>query len=312
MRIGLVDLDTSHPESWIPIERELGHEIVGLWDGGAVHPSGFAHEFASKHNVPRVYDRFEQMVEDVDCAIIHSCDWDTHIPKAAPFIEAGRAVLLDKPMAGNMRDLDQLRTWAEQGARVTGGSSLRFCAEARQFLDRPVAQRGTPDFVLCGCAVDDFNYGIHAYALLASILGSDAESVRHLGRGVQQRVQVNWRDGTCGILVIGAADEWLPYYVTVTTNRAVHQFVIDHMQVYRSLLESVLPYLAGETEQPPLAIDELIAPERWALAARCSQERGGETVLLDNPALSTVRYDGKQFALSYQRQRYTDGAASSP
>lgn len=26
MRIGLVDLDTSHPENWIPLERELGHD----------------------------------------------------------------------------------------------------------------------------------------------------------------------------------------------------------------------------------------------------------------------------------------------
>jgi len=38
MKIGIVDLDTSHPQNWIPIERELGHEIVGLWDGGSVHP----------------------------------------------------------------------------------------------------------------------------------------------------------------------------------------------------------------------------------------------------------------------------------
>jgi len=32
MKIGIVDLDTSHPQNWIPIERELGHEVVGLWD----------------------------------------------------------------------------------------------------------------------------------------------------------------------------------------------------------------------------------------------------------------------------------------
>lgn len=309
MRIGLVDLDTSHPEAWIPIERDLGHEIVGLWDGGDVHPPDYARRFASDNDIPCVYDRLEQMVDDVDCAIIHSCDWDTHVPKARSFVQAGKAVLIDKPVAGDMRDLGQLRAWAEQGARITGGSSLRFCAESRRFLDHPVEQRGTPDFVLCGCAVDEFNYGIHAYAMLASILGSDAESVRHLGQGVQQRVQVNWRDGKCGILVIGSADAWLPYYVTVTTNRAVHQFLVDHMQVYRSLLDSVLPYLAGETEQPPLAIDELIAPEHWALAARCSRERGGEIISLDDPSLSAVRYDGEQFALSYRCQRYPDGAA---
>ena len=111
------------------------------------------------------------MVEEVDCAVIHGCDWDTHVTKAAPFIEADKAVLIDKPLAGNMRDLDQLRTWTEQGARITGGSGLRFCAESRRYLDQPLEERGKPDFVLCGCGVDKFNYGIHAYALLASIPG---------------------------------------------------------------------------------------------------------------------------------------------
>ena len=41
MRIGVVDLDTSHPQNWIPIERELGHEVVGVWDGGSVHPAEY-------------------------------------------------------------------------------------------------------------------------------------------------------------------------------------------------------------------------------------------------------------------------------
>ena len=308
MRIGIIDLDTSHPENWLPIERNLGHEIVGLWDGGAVHPPEYARRFARTHNIPRVYDRIEQMVEDVDCAVIHSCDWDTHIPKAAPFVEAGKAVLLDKPLAGNMRDLEQLRTWVALGARITGGSGLRFCSESKGFLDQPVAKRGTPDFVLCGCAVDEFNYGIHAYSLLASILGSNAESVRYLGTGVQQRVQVNWPGGGCGILVIGPAEAWLPYYVNITTNISVHQFVVDHMQVYRSLLECILPYLAGEAVQPPVDIDELIAPERWALAARHSQERGGQIIFVDDPSLNAVRYDGEEFARSYRRQCYPEEA----
>ncbi len=41
MRIGVVDLDTSHPQNWVPSERELGHDVVGLWDGGDVHPPGY-------------------------------------------------------------------------------------------------------------------------------------------------------------------------------------------------------------------------------------------------------------------------------
>jgi hypothetical protein len=47
LRIDIVDLDTSHPQNWIPLERELGHEVVGVWDGGTVHPPEYVTQFAA-------------------------------------------------------------------------------------------------------------------------------------------------------------------------------------------------------------------------------------------------------------------------
>jgi len=132
MKIGVVDLDTSHPANWIPIERDLGHEVVGVWDGGSVHPVEYVRDFAKEHEIPTVYDSLEQMVGEVDCAIIHGCNWDTHIAKARPFVESGKAVLIDKPVAGNVRDLKQLCRWAGEGARITGGN----------FAGGPVKVRG--------------------------------------------------------------------------------------------------------------------------------------------------------------------------
>src|SRR5690606_3128682 len=130
----------------------------------------------------------------------------THVAKARPFVEAGKSVLLDKPLAGNPRDLRQLLTWARQGARISGGSSLWYTREIRAYLAEPVAQRGEPHTVLCGCGVDSFNYGVHAYSLLRSILGDGAVSVRYLGHHGQDRVQVSWADGRIGVLAIGEAD----------------------------------------------------------------------------------------------------------
>jgi hypothetical protein len=188
MKLGIVDLDTSHPQNWIPLERELGHEVVGLWDGGSVHAKGYAEKFAAEHHVPRVFDSLEAMAREVDCAIIHGCDWDTHVAKARSFVEAGKAVLVDKPIAGNLRDLRQFTAWAKQGARIAGGSSLRFAYETRDWLAKPVTERGTPHTAVAGCAVDEFNYGIHANSLLSGIMGAGIRDMRHLGLGVQRRI----------------------------------------------------------------------------------------------------------------------------
>jgi hypothetical protein len=307
MRIGIVDLDTSHPQNWIPIERELGHEVVGIWDGGAVHPPDYVQSFAREYSVPRVYDALEEMVEDVECAVIHGCNWDTHVAKARPFVEAGKAVLIDKPIAGTVRDLNQLNHWAAGGARIGGGSSLRFCYETQNWLTRPIEERGIPHTVLCGCGVDDFNYGIHAYSMLAGIMGGGAIRVRHLGQGIQRRVQIHWPDGRIGMVIVGAAAQWLPFYTNITTERTVAQYQADSSQLYRALLEATLPYLGGETDQPPRSMQELIEPERWALAARRSWLEGDREVLLTELSEEDEGYDGRAFAVEYRKARYPEG-----
>ena len=306
MRIGIVDLDTSHPQNWIPIEKELGHEVTGVWDGGAVHPSDYVDKFAEDHKIARRYDGPEDMAKDVDCAIIHGCDWDTHVDKARPFVEAGRSVLIDKPMAGNAHDLNQIAEWVRQGARITGGSSLRFCREIAEWHAQPKEERGTAHTALCGCAVDEFNYGIHAYSMLSAVLGEGIHSVRHLGDKVQRRIQVNWHDGKMGILVIGQSANWLPFYATIVTEKAATQLQADSATLYRGLLEATLPYLAGETDDPPLPVEVLIEPERAAIAARKSWLHGNREVPLAELTDSADGYDGHAFAVGYKKTRYPE------
>lgn len=304
MKIGIVDLDTSHPQNWIPIEREMGHEIVGVWDGGSVHPRSYVEEFVRQHGLGLLFDSLDAMASEVDAAIIHGCDWDTHVEKARPFVEAGKGVLIDKPVAGNAAGLNQFIAWAASGARITGGSSLRFCYETRDYLAEPVEKRGTPHTALCGCAVDEFNYGIHAYSLLSGIMGPGMQRVRHVGRSVQRRIQVRWDDGRVGFLIVGAAANWIPFHAAIATEKGVTQFIVDNANLYRALLERALPYLSGEAERPPLPMAELLEPEWCALAARLSWLERDREVSIEEARSSTVSYDGAQFAAEYRKTRY--------
>ena len=303
MKIGVVDLDTSHPASWLPIERAMGHEVVGVWDSGVVHPAGYAEKFAADHAIPRVFSSLVEMAAEVDCAVIHGCDWDTHEEKARPFLEGGKAVLIDKPLAGNLRDLRRLVQWAEQGKKIAGGSSLRYCVEVRNWLATDAAQRGRPHTVFCGCAVDEFNYGIHAYSLLSGIMGPGIVSVRHLGEGVQRRIQVNWEDGRMGLIAMGRQASSLPFHASIVTERILRQVVVDSSKIYRALLEAALPYLSGQTETPPVPMRDLIEPELAALAARQSWLKGDKEVLLAELKEDCSGYDGAAFAEEYRRAK---------
>jgi len=299
MKIGIVDLDTSHPAAWIPIEREMGHEIAGIFDGGSVRSREYVKDFTVEHGIPKLYESLPQMAAEVDCAIIHGCDWDTHIEKARPFVEAGKSILIDKPFAGNDADLRQIRDWVAQGARIAGGSALRFCSELRAWLARPLSERGTPHTAFAGCAVDDFNYGIHAYSLLIEAMGGGIHSVRHLGKGVQRRIQIEWNDGRTGFLAIGKQEKWLPFHISVVTEQTVAHFEPDPLELYRAILEATIPYLAKESDLPPISLDTLVEPELAALAARQSWLDGDRKVLLSDLD-KDQRYDGAAFAVTYR------------
>lgn len=304
MKIGIVDLDTSHPQNWIPILRELGHEIVGVWDGGAVHPPEYVKQFAEERNIPHVVESLTDLVPEVDSAIIHGCNWDTHIEKARPFVEAGKPVLIDKPIAGNLHDLKQLLAWSREGARITGGSSLRFCVEAAEWLAQSPEARGIPHTALCGCGTDEFNYGIHAYALLSAIMGPGIHSVQHLGEGVQRRILVHWNDARIAVLTIGGAVGYLPFHITLVTEKGVTHLKPDAGKLYRALLEAAMPYLAGETDTPPLSCDVLIEPELCALAALRSWQEGDRVIRLSDLDEQSAGYDGTEFAVGYKKMRY--------
>ncbi|HUV40098.1 MAG TPA: Gfo/Idh/MocA family oxidoreductase [Planctomycetota bacterium] len=307
MKLGMVDLDTSHPKSWLPILREMGHDVTCVYDSGTVFPEGYAREFADEMNVPTVCTSLEEMAQEVDAAIIHSCNWDVHVERARPFVEADVPVLIDKPVVGNIRDADTLVAWADAGKVITGGSSMRYCDETRDFLSKGVAETGTITIAWAGCGVDEFNYGIHAYAHVFGLMGPGCEHVRYLGGNVQDQFELTWQDGRRGIVTVGRTP-WLPSYATVVTDKTVVQFQPDTTRIYRALLEHDLPILAREAPSVPMR--ELLEPELAAMAALLSARNGRIFFALNAFDADNEGYDGDVFARGYREQRLPKYLAS--
>lgn len=308
-RLGLAGLCTSHPENWVPIihtmadEGLIDAEISACWDSAETRPPGFAEDFAAAFEIAHAVEQLEDMIDLVDGVIVHTTNWDRHVEQARPFVEAGKSVLLDKPVVGNMPDVNQLLDWAQTGARITGGSSLRYAAEVREFLARPAGERGEVHTAFVGCGVDDFNYGIHAYALACGLMGPGVRSVQYLGASAQKHIRIKWANGAVAFLAAGTVAKWLPFYVTAVTERCVEQITVDNGRIYRALLEAVLPYLTGSSAQPPLTLPELLEPELAALAARRSWLSGGAEVFLTDLRHDDEGYDGTEFARGYLRAR---------
>lgn len=304
-RLGLVGLCTSHPGNWVPIIRQLAAagetaaEVTAAWDPAETRPRGYTAEFCRNMGIPHPVENPEDMLELADGVIIHTANWDRHIEQARPFIAAGKAVFIDKPLAGNIRDVAIIREWQRAGQRVSGGSALRFTREIREWkLD-------CADIHTAYSAVgtDEFNYGIHGYSLLCQAMGPGIESARCLGTSGRRQVLLKWHDGRCAFLTV-AGPGGLPFNITAVTASDVRQARIDNSEIYHNLLRAQLPYLMGETDEPPVPAAYLPEPELAALAARSSWLNNGRTVRLDELTPADPGYDGDAFAEEYRNKRF--------
>jgi hypothetical protein len=116
---------------------------------------------------------------------------------------------------------------------------------------------------------------------------------------------LKWKDGRTGFLSIGNQEAWLPGYATVVTEKAVTQFITDTSLLYRNLLQKVLPYLAGEVEEPPMQLADIAEVELAALAARASWLNGDIEVKLEELPSDAQGYDGTAFETEYRAARYS-------
>lgn len=298
-KIGIIDIDTSHPAAWIPIERELGYEVVGFHDSGAVHTSEAADQFAEEHQLTRFPDP-ESLGDAVDIVIIHSCNWDKHIEKAEPFIRAGKAVFIDKPLAGSLDDLHTLVRWEEQGARITGGSCMLYAREIAEYHNRTVHDESLrAHTVFAGCGVDEFNYGIHAYSAAFAVLGFNWDKVRTAHDGKQQVLHILWKNGRQAVITVGK-HAWLPTHLTLISDKQVEQIQLSIDDIYRPILETTLPWLSRATDTPPHRLVDLIQPEVVALASLRSRAQQGRWVSIEEMSASNERYDGERFTREYR------------
>ena len=105
--------------------------------------------------------------------------------------------------------------------------------------------------------------------------------------------------GKDGILTVGKT-AWLPFNLTAVTETQVHQ--VDNMQLYRAMLEKVMPYFTGKTDEVPLEAVSMVMLELTALAAKQSWLSNGAEIFITDIA-KNISYDGTQFATEYRRAR---------
>ncbi len=248
MRVGIVDLDTSHPEAFKKIIDDSGDSFIhAVYDSGDVRPPGYAEEFAQVNNIPVVCSSLEEMSRAVDGVMILSANWDRHLERAVPFIKSGIPVLIDKPVVGNIADADKLIELQKQyKARIFGGSSLRFAKEIN-VLNSKLIDSGKLSMVIAYGPGDVFNYGIHIVEMAQGITGLGAESVEYIGGRKFKVFVVQYSNGlVLRLHLSGKEDEWTCIAKTDGEKQSV---LINMTDIYRQFIQNFTAFLKDDKKE---------------------------------------------------------------
>jgi hypothetical protein len=234
-----------------------------------------------------------ELADKVDAAMIHGVDWDKHIEKAIPFLEANKPILIDKPIVGRIRDVNRiLELQAKYRSPIFGGSSLRFVDEVEE-LNRMKVDLGEIYLATASGPGDIFAYGIHTTEMAQGFLGSGVETVEFFGERKAELYKLTYENGF--ILLLQLLAPYHEWSFSLYTGTGLQARRIDSTKIYPPFLRQFLKVVQGE--RVPFSLADSLEAVRIHIAAQKSK-LCRRVVRLDE-LLPEDGFEGAAYAVSY-------------
>ena len=299
IRVGLVDLDNSHPAAFVPLlQRTTDVRVTALFDHGDVQSRAFVERFAQEHGIAQLCASLDELVDAVDVGMIHSMNWDRHLERARPFLAAGKPVFVDKPLVGRRRDAEAwLALSARAGVQIMAGSVLRYADEVETMRAQRAAWGRIYSAFLCGPG-DFFNFGSHFTALLNGFFGATFEAVTYIGQGERDLFWVEQRDEAPVIVQLSAGSGYAdhPCYLALSTERGLQVVAPRSGPAMAEALVRTFAQFA-RTGQAPTPLNAVLGDTLVLLMAAEARRSGKRMTLADVPL--DAGFDGTAFTVEY-------------
>lgn len=301
IRIGLVDLDTSHPAFFINLlHRSPDMRVTAIYDGGAVQSPEYIAQFAREHGITQICNNLNELVAQVDGGMVLSQNWDLHLERARPFLLAGKPVFIDKPMVGRLSNLNALLTLAVQtGTPIMGGSTMRFAAEL-ETLRNKVAELGGVVSAFASGPGDLLNFGAHVVEMVTAFFGAHFTTVSYIGGDHSHLFRLDQLNGQPIILQLGGGQNGPGNgcVLVLTTQRSVE---VVHPQGAWQMADATLQALSHFFREgiAPLPLAESLQVVQICLAAAQSRHSGVAVAL--SAIHPNAGFDGATYTREYAR-----------
>ena len=248
-----------------------GASVTHIWTDDPAD----ARAVAAASLIPHVVDRPEEVIGEVDAVIIATDDGEDHVRRAAPFVEAGLPVFVDKPLAVNLSELRQFRDWRRAGARILSSSGLRYAPEIAELRGQ------TWKWLSNSTGKTLERYGIHALEPLFVLLGPGFKEVAWAGTGNSCIVSASHACGAMATIAV-LPEATGAFGVLQGYGPDGHKLVRTkntYLAFRGQLLAAIEWFRTGNDPYPFEHTIELMAV---LIAARESRAKGGPAVTVDS------------------------------
>lgn len=189
-RLGIVGAENSHTAAIakvLNIDRLVaGFEVTHVWG----ETQAFAKKAAEAGRIPNIVRRPQEMLSHVDCVMVDHRHGKHHLKAVTPFVKAGVAVFVDKPMSTSLAEAKLfLKFRRKMGVPVTTMSAVPHQACVKK-MKLKLAKLGVLKAVHLNGPGDPkskwggvFFYGIHQVDLMVELFGAGAVDVTAVMNG---------------------------------------------------------------------------------------------------------------------------------
>jgi UDP-N-acetylglucosamine 3-dehydrogenase len=208
------------------VYKELAEtELIAICDIDPQRAKAVANQFGAKP-----YTSAAKMLKNNDIEAVSICTWSTALAKeATKAVEAGRHVLVEKPMAANVKQAENLLNKAEkEGVHLTVGFLMRFipglqhikkavqnktigelvCATAKRVSQWP--ERIGDVGVVKDTAIHDIDVMLHLFNEDPIAVYAKTGTMRHIRFEDYAQIMLTFKDGKSAFI----ESNWLTPYKT--------------------------------------------------------------------------------------------------
>ncbi len=293
IRIGIVGSDNSHADRFSEICNLVGDpKVKGKTVRGArvTHLFGIPEhaertkEVSTNNKIEHVVGRPEDMIGEIDAAMVVFRHGGLHYKFAKPFIEAGIPTFVDKPFTCSLKDARAIIELAKKKRTpITSYSTYRTSSNTAKFgADLANIAPVTAGTITGPCDIKSeyggvYFYGIHVVELMLTVFGSGVKSISAAENAGNVIATVKYkRDKIIGLNLLGKAS--YVFHLTAFGKNGWREFRPQGDKLYTEGLKVFLQMV--KTGKKPLTYAQMLESIQVLAAIDRSLKNKGREILL--------------------------------